>query len=406
MSALPLPKFWTTLGSYAGSAADVRTWQRGVGAEFAAIWPFLVPDGRLEEVEREDAHGAWWTYRVVIHGPRAIIGICDETGERIALTPDDIVAWSVDLRQVAAALIDGLGLEPGLRSVDGGWHLGRLAVTPEHHVPVFLLLAPHPPMQVQALHAALAEGDGPALLLTTHAGATPPVAVRDAQRHRAEVIPLAERSGLAGSRVVILGGAERVVGDLRLRCGWQEPASPPYRWVRQGSTWSITWDGSTVSIPDQRGLGILAEVLAHPEEAFAAVELGAAQAGITSEALRGGRVDVISPEARRTLYQEVTRLQERLKAAQRTGDDALADRTETEIEQLLAEIERTTARGGEIRSTSDADRARQRIRRQIERAISTIAQSLEPLADHLRASVQTGLRIRYSPARHISWELV
>lgn len=405
MSALPLPRFWTTVGSYAGTAADMRTWQRLVGAEFTAIRPFLVPQGQLEELERTDAQGATWIFRVVIHGPRAVIGICDETGERLALDPQEIVTWTVDQRRLATALADGLGLEPAVRPVDGGWHLGRLAVTPEHQAPVFLLLTPHPPLQVQALHAALAEADGPAVLLTSHAGATPAAAVRDALRRRSEVIPLADRSGLTQGRIVVLGGPDRLVSDLRIRCGWQEPTAQPYRWVQQGATWSIRWEGTSVSIPDQRGLGIIATLLAQPDRAFPAVDLSAQQAGTTAASMRGGRLAAVTSEARRDLYQEVARLQERLAAAQRTDDDALADRTEQEIEQLLAEIERTTALGGDIRVTSDADRARQRIRRQIERAIAAIAQSLEPLADHLRTSVQTGLQIRYSPARHIPWDL-
>jgi hypothetical protein len=57
-------------------------------------------------------------YRVVTHGPNDHVGVCDETGPRVALTMADLIVQELDRVAIHRALTQALGLTAEPAPVD------------------------------------------------------------------------------------------------------------------------------------------------------------------------------------------------------------------------------------------------------------------------------------------------
>ncbi len=102
-------RIWQTLESLVGPAAVLAEWQKEVGDELPFLMPYLQPRAKFAtSYPRLDGGKAWQAFRVVEHGPNDIVGICDDTQERISLTRQELVIyeiqWSRLLRDIALAL--------------------------------------------------------------------------------------------------------------------------------------------------------------------------------------------------------------------------------------------------------------------------------------------------------------
>lgn len=102
-------RIWQTLESLVGPAAVLGEWRKEIGDELAFLTPYLQPRAKLAtSYPRLNGGNPWQPFRVVEHGPDDIVGICDETQERICLTRQELVIyeiqWSRLLRDIALAL--------------------------------------------------------------------------------------------------------------------------------------------------------------------------------------------------------------------------------------------------------------------------------------------------------------
>jgi hypothetical protein len=199
---------------------------------------------------------------------------------------------------------------------------------------------------------------------------------RDAERHFAQALDVAQRLG-----------AVPLIERIRA-------IRPAAVFRRDGDVWTLTFAGSTVRMPDSKGLGDIAMLLAAPGTAISAAELAG---------LPAAGADPILDDAARSAYQR------RLAVIDEALDRATeADRTswQDERDALIDELTRAAGLGGRGRRLDDTgERARTAVTARIRDAIRKIAERNPPLATHLQQAIVTGRRCSYRPTEPVRWSL-
>jgi tetratricopeptide (TPR) repeat protein len=177
----------------------------------------------------------------------------------------------------------------------------------------------------------------------------------------------------------------------------------------RGGTWEIGPAGATVSIRDIRGLHYLRLLLAHPGRDISARELSSLAAGQADAAVpHDAGLPVIDGQALAAYRARLAEIEDELDTADRSADPDRSRRLAAERDALLAELRRTTGRGGRTRSAGGTEeRARVAVRKAIAAAIGRIADLDSSLARLLADTVTTGTLCRYDPdpGRPATWLL-
>ncbi len=170
----------------------------------------------------------------------------------------------------------------------------------------------------------------------------------------------------------------------------------------QSGVWYIAFNGTSVHVPDMKGLWHLRELVARPCIQVPALSLIAAP---TEDPIPiGDAGPTLDREALRQYRRRLSDLDEQLDAAEAKHDGALHAKCSTERDALLKELARATGLGGKPRRTgSTTERARLNVTRTIRHAITYLATALPELAAHLDASVATGVSCCYQPRSNVAW---
>lgn len=172
------------------------------------------------------------------------------------------------------------------------------------------------------------------------------------------------------------------------------------RFHRDGDVWSLSFDGTTVTVANAKGLHDLACLLAHPGKAVAAVEL----VGASPEVSMGADA-MLDDKARAAYKRRLAELEEDLAEAESFHDTERASRTREERDFLAAELAGALGLGGRERRLADpAERARKAVTMRIRNSIGRIAKVHPGLARHLERSVRTGTFCCYEPERPMEWQ--
>ncbi|HEV7962681.1 MAG TPA: SpvB/TcaC N-terminal domain-containing protein [Actinoplanes sp.] len=163
--------------------------------------------------------------------------------------------------------------------------------------------------------------------------------------------------------------------------------------AREGRQWRISFGARTVRVRHSVGMFHLAVLLAN-----ANVEISAAELAAGVGRLRARTAMVAQPILDRSAIQ---RYRQRLAELRAEIDESgsgpeRVDEARAERDWLIAELGAGTSLGGRTRSFSDsAERARIAVGKAIRRAISQIHDADELVGEHLRRSVNTGMRCAY-----------
>jgi tetratricopeptide (TPR) repeat protein len=170
---------------------------------------------------------------------------------------------------------------------------------------------------------------------------------------------------------------------------------------REGATWTVGYGGRTFTLPDMKGLGYLAMLVASPGRELHALDLGGGSD-------LGDAGELLDAEAKARYKTRLADLREELEEAQRFNDLERAARAEHEIGFLSDELGRAVGLGGRTRRAgSAAERARLNVSRAISAALKRIGVQERALGEHLTATVRTGLFCSYNPDPRMAvrWEL-
>ncbi len=186
---------------------------------------------------------------------------------------------------------------------------------------------------------------------------------------------------------------------------------------RVSDTRLIRFAGSETTVRDLKGFRYLERMLADPVREFHVLDLVTVEVGvlptsgsIDREPMTTGNhgLPVIDDEARRAYRRRLSEVDEDIEEARRANDPARLELAERDRDFLVAELSHAVGLGGRFRSTgSDTERARGSVTRCIRYALVHLDEHHPALAEHLRASVQTGTYCCYrpDPLAVIDWEI-
>jgi hypothetical protein len=186
--------------------------------------------------------------------------------------------------------------------------------------------------------------------------------------------------------------AERARAVLRTT----EPPGNVFR--REGDVWLLSFEGTTVRLPDAKGLHDIARLLATPGLEVSASELVGLQATESDP--------VLDDRARHAYRQRLAELDKTIADADRDQDLERAARARVEKDALVDALSAAYGLGGRPRRVSDAaERARKSATARIRDTLSRIHARHPSLGEHLSASITTGTRCCYQPAELTRWRL-
>ncbi len=175
---------------------------------------------------------------------------------------------------------------------------------------------------------------------------------------------------------------------------------------RDSAQWTLTYAGTTVRLPDAKGLADLAVLLAAPGQPVAAADLVAAGGLAARAGLGMGSDEILDPTARRAYQRRLAELAEEIETAQAWSDLGRIDRARDEREALLAELAGAVGLAGRDRRLGDqTERARKTVTARIRDSLRRISAAHPVLGAHLSASVSTGTWCVYSPASAVIWRI-
>jgi hypothetical protein len=170
----------------------------------------------------------------------------------------------------------------------------------------------------------------------------------------------------------------------------------------EAGVWHIVFNGTSVHVPDMKGLWHLRELVSRPREAVLALSLIAAPSEDPISV--GDAGPMVDREALRLYRKRLADLDEELDDAEAKHDVARHVKRSTEREALLKELARATGLGGRPRRTgSPTDKARINVTRTIRHAITYLSTTLPELAARMDESLVTGVSCCYEPQTNIAW---
>jgi hypothetical protein len=188
---------------------------------------------------------------------------------------------------------------------------------------------------------------------------------------------IAERLGVPG----LLGRLTPTAGQWSLR--------------RDGQDWLLQAGAEQARLRDSRGLHYLRALLAAPGSEIPALDLVAGGPGLAAT----DTGPLLDAAARNTCRHRIRELDDKLAAADRTGDTIAAEKAHQEREALISELRRATGLAGRPRrATADAERARVNVTRTLRATINHITMTAPIAGAHLASSIRTGTMCRYQPA--------
>jgi hypothetical protein len=167
--------------------------------------------------------------------------------------------------------------------------------------------------------------------------------------------------------------------------------------------WTLGYAGTTVRLPDAKGLHDIARLLANP-----GVEIPAADfvGPVARLEMAFGADTTLDPQARAAYRQRLADLSAEIDAADADRDLERAARAHAEHATLVEALSAAYGLGGRPRRLGAAgERARKAVTARIRDSLARLDRRHPTLAQHLRQSIHTGATCSYRPPERTPWEL-
>jgi len=404
MSAIRLREFGRAIAFLPEDRTTWKRWTELLGNEIDSAATFIAKKGTARALSLSDAAGVETRYRIVAHTKTDLVGVDDETGERISLTFDEAQLHAVDWSRVVSALKAGLNLSGPHRAIPDfvlTWELGRCALTDEVSAPIYLVAAPRDRLAAM-LDRLAATGLERAVVLVGDAAAVNPEACARLSGREIFVTGIADKIAVDDQRRLVgIAGPESVIGDLRALLGLAPLARPDFQMVRSGARWDVVFRNQDVSVGESGGMGAIAQLLEKPNEPIPATTIQAAIHRVERRLLAGSKGPKNDRETRDAIRVRVKELFERMQRIEKDHQDY--DRDEAEFDRLTEGMKDGDGLGGADVQLTVAAAAGRAVGNAINRAIETISKEGQPgaeLAVYLKDTLKgrTGQNPCYRPA--------
>lgn len=169
---------------------------------------------------------------------------------------------------------------------------------------------------------------------------------------------------------------------------------------KDNSLWRLAFERVTVTLPEVKGFGDLARLLAAPGKEMHCLEMMGGVGGA------GDFEPVLDQKARLAYEQRIRELRSEIDAAEAMNDLARREKSSAELDRLTEHLARALGMGGRDRQlNATVERARTAVTWRIRSAIKKIEAAHPPLGRHLTNSIRTGVFCSYTPEKEIAWVL-
>jgi hypothetical protein len=174
------------------------------------------------------------------------------------------------------------------------------------------------------------------------------------------------------------------------------------RLARSGDLWVLSWSGHSAHLRAQRGLEILARILAASGDEIPALELARGEAAGAAPYLPEQSGDeLLDHRGKSELRERLEHLAEVAAEAEAHNDVARLAAATAEREAIARHLAGALGLGDRSRrSPHPTERARVAVTVAIRRAVATIGRHAPEIAEHLQRSIRTGAFCRYAPLAH------
>lgn len=391
MPSIRWRNFWRTVARLPEDRTTWSRWTDLVGAEIETVRPILAKQGTTRVVRRRDADGIERRYRVVTHAKDDLVGVDDDTGERIPLTFAEAQLHAVDWPRVVAALRDGLHLSGSHRTipdVPNAWEIGRCSLNDTQSALVYLVADPRDHIAA-TLDRLVATGVRQSVVLVADTAAVNADAVARLRTHQVLVVGLADTIAWDERRWLVgVAGPESVFGDLRTLLGLAPCERPAFQWTRVGARCDIVFRGQDIAIDASAGTAAIAHLLENPNTPCPPSSIQAAIHHVDPRVVsgsKGAKNDRQSRDAVRNRILELMDLMRRHGSAH-----SEYDRWESERDRLIPLAKDGDGLGGaDVHLTTEASAGRA-IGGSINRVIAALRQvspAGKACADYLDATI-------------------
>jgi len=172
-----------------------------------------------------------------------------------------------------------------------------------------------------------------------------------------------------------------------------------------GDFWTISYEGLTVRLRDTAGLRYLSQLFANVGAEVAAFRM--AEDSMVSAIDLGDRGPLLDAQARADYRARISDLRSELEEGERNRDLGRVEAAKREIAAIECALSSAFGLGGRSHRAGAAERARQSVAVAMKRALRKIEEVHQPLAEHLRRTVRTGMFCRYDPdpRARVEWAL-
>ncbi len=192
----------------------------------------------------------------------------------------------------------------------------------------------------------------------------------------------------------------------------QEPAQAKcragqeYEFRRNGPLWSVAFAGNNNQLAHLHGFDVLHRLLSNPDMPLDVRQLDSGEGvAVITEPVAD---QIMSNEAKATISARITELQEEREEAEANNDQASEQRADNELEKLQLYIKNNTGLNGMSRNMpTEREKCRDRVRKNLRKALWRIGEWLPALHKHLEASIRgrSSYRPCYSPKTGLPWVL-
>ena len=215
-----LTRFWRSLETLAGCATVTAEWKHMTGDQYESARRFLRSSGELAGFYPHPDPGVCF-YRVVSHAPDDHVGICDETGERVALETRDLILCELDRLALQRAIAEAFGFLPADPRDGQGkppWRIGRFEPVAGYGFSVFLTITSARADALQAVCRLVATQQAPFVLFAPTGRLMTEESQQLLRRQDACFLPLVQTTCLDGEdRLVPSPAGRSAVEEFRSR---------------------------------------------------------------------------------------------------------------------------------------------------------------------------------------------
>lgn len=167
--------------------------------------------------------------------------------------------------------------------------------------------------------------------------------------------------------------------------------------------WTVAFGGASRPVKHVNGLSYIAILLGNPDIDFRVQDIDEQVTGINSAYTKSSSDPLSTTEALRKIDERLEDAVDELRTAQRNHDIGTIEARQLEIEDLQQEKRRCSGLGGKIRTSSELEKMRKRVARNIDTAIKSIRRQDTQLGDHLDCFIDRGLVLKYRPNAETLW---